>query len=165
MGAAKVECVYVSQAGLESLRQSYTAVAALLEEKTAEMGRVGREDTDLPENTYFKELRVDVQFKYPTKMRAIKAKIDRACLIEESSSYRELPTDQVWLGCKVVVWDEGACEEEEWLILGELEGNVDQKIISYLSPFGMALLYKRQGEFFTFRGRSLRIRSAIKALG
>jgi transcription elongation GreA/GreB family factor len=56
----------------------------------------------------------------------------------------------VSFGTKVILLNETSGQKEEYTILGPWESNPENNIISYLSPFGSAILNKTDGERFEF---------------
>jgi len=62
----------------------------------------------------------------------------------------DAPADRIAFGTKVVLVNGKTGAEEAYTILGPWESDAENNIISYLSPFGAALINKRAGESFDF---------------
>jgi transcription elongation factor GreA len=76
----------------------------------------------------------------------LKDEIERAQLFDPAS----VNTNRVSFGTKVLLTNEANGEHEEYTILGPWESDPDNRIISYLSPLGAAILNKKVGEKFQF---------------
>jgi transcription elongation factor GreA len=76
----------------------------------------------------------------------LKDEIERAQLFDPAS----VNTSRVSFGTKVQLTNEANGEHETYTILGPWESDPDNRIISYLSPLGAAILNKKVGEKFQF---------------
>jgi transcription elongation factor GreA len=101
---------------------------------------------DLRENAEYKAAK-EKQTILNSTVAKLKDDIDRAQLFDPST----ITTSRVSFGTKVLLRNETKNIDEEYTILGPWESNPDQKIISYLSPFGNAILNKKAGEKFQFK--------------
>jgi len=100
---------------------------------------------DLRENAEYKAAK-EKQEQLNSQVARLKDEIDRAQLFDPNS----VSTSRVSFGTKVVLYNETAGKNEEFTILGPWESNPNINIISYLSPFGNAILNKTEGEKFEF---------------
>lgn len=156
--------VLVSRVGYEKLQQKLSLLRHERDEKQIRLGEVARDDPDLPENISFKQLKVELQFDYPKRIRGVESMLARAVFIEEQPEYLELKEDTVWVGCQVTLLDLGSQENEVWQILGIGEADPDLGCMSYEAPFARALIGKTVNEEFDFNGRTLRVVIVEKVL-
>ncbi|MDR1468149.1 MAG: transcription elongation factor GreA [Spirochaetaceae bacterium] len=101
---------------------------------------------DLRENAEFKAAK-EKQTILNSTVAKLKDDIERAQLFDPST----VTTNRVSFGTKVLVRNETKNADEEYTILGPWESNPDKKIISYLSPFGNAILNRKAGDKFEFK--------------
>jgi transcription elongation factor GreA len=133
---------------------------AALEEKKRQLAKIMEEDIpanakeiafalslgDLRENAEFKAAK-EKQTLLNSTIAKLKDDIDRAQLFDPST----VVTSRVSFGTKVLLHNEAKAVDEEYTILGPWESDPDRKIISYLSPFGNAILNRKPGERFEFK--------------
>jgi transcription elongation factor GreA len=100
---------------------------------------------DLRENAEYKAAKEKQEILNSTVAK-LKDEIERAQLFDPAS----VNTGRTGFGTKVVLKNKSSGKREEYTILGPWESNPDHHIISYLSPFGAAMLNKTAGEDFDF---------------
>jgi transcription elongation factor GreA len=100
---------------------------------------------DLRENAEYKAAK-EKQEQLNTQVAKLKEEIDRAQLFDPNS----VNISKVSFGTKAVLLNETAGRREEYTILGPWESDPNNNIISYLSPFGNAILNRIAGERFEF---------------
>ncbi|MDR0302957.1 MAG: transcription elongation factor GreA [Treponema sp.] len=100
---------------------------------------------DLRENAEYKAAK-EKQEQLNSQIAKLKEDLERAQLFDPNS----INTSKVSFGTKVLLLNETTGEKEEYTILGPWESNPENNIISYLSPFGGAILNKVDGERFEF---------------
>jgi len=100
---------------------------------------------DLRENAEYKAAK-EKQEQLNSQIAKLKEDIERAQLFDPNS----VSTSRVSFGTKVTLHNESAGIQEEYTILGPWESNPNNNIISYLSPFGSAILNRVPGEKFEF---------------
>ena len=100
---------------------------------------------DLRENAEYKAAK-EKQEQLNSQAAKLKEDLERAQLFDPNS----VITTRVSFGTKVVLFNETAGKQEEFTILGPWESDPNNNIISYLSPFGSAILNKIAGEKFEF---------------
>jgi transcription elongation factor GreA len=100
---------------------------------------------DLRENAEYKAAKEKQEILNSTVAK-LKEEIERAQLVDPAS----VNTGKVSFGTRVVLTNEGSGGEEEYTILGPWESDPENRIISYLSPFGGVILNKKVGETFDF---------------
>ncbi|MDR0320086.1 MAG: transcription elongation factor GreA [Treponema sp.] len=114
---------------------------------------------DLRENAEYKAAK-EKQEQLNTQVARLKDEIDRAQLFDPNS----VNTSKVSFGTKVVLFNETAGKKEEFTILGQWESDPNNNIISYLSPFGNAILNKVPGEKFEFAINDERISYLVESI-
>jgi transcription elongation factor GreA len=100
---------------------------------------------DLRENAEYKAAK-EKQEQLNSQIAKLKEDIERAQLFDPNS----VNTGKVSFGTKVRLHNEISGQKEEYTILGPWESDPNNNIISYLSPFGNAILNKTAGERFDF---------------
>ncbi|MEI7792174.1 MAG: GreA/GreB family elongation factor [Candidatus Berkelbacteria bacterium] len=77
----------------------------------------------------------------------------------------DLPVEEgfVSLGSEVILTREGV--EQTWIILGELESDPDENIMSANAPFASTIIGKKVGDIFEFRGKKIEIISSKRWSG
>jgi transcription elongation factor GreA len=132
---------------------------AMYEEKQRQLARIM--DVEVPANSKeiafalsLGDLRENAEYKAAKEKQDIlnstvaklKDEIERAQLFDPSS----VNTGRVSFGTTVVLENTASGKEEAYTILGPWESDPENQIISYLSPFGGAILNKKKGEKFVF---------------
>ncbi|UCG42435.1 MAG: GreA/GreB family elongation factor [candidate division WOR-3 bacterium] len=115
-----------------------------------ELGRA-RSQGDLSENYEYKAAK-EKQARLVAGIRRLRADLAHARPIVRS----EVRTAQVEVGCRVVLADD-AGQELGYTLLGPWDSDPDKHIVSYLAPFGKALLGRKPGDSVEFDGRLLTI--------
>ncbi|MDR2602077.1 MAG: transcription elongation factor GreA [Spirochaetaceae bacterium] len=132
---------------------------AKLNEKKKQMEKLQNEDVaanakeiafalslgDLRENAEYKAAKEKQEILNST-ITKLKNELERA----QPFDPRTVNTERVSFGTKITLNNGASGEEEVYSILGPWESDPNNKIISYLSPFGSALMNKKAGETFEF---------------
>lgn len=154
------EQLFVTHAGEKKLNQKIKLLEEKRIEQTRIIGEAAAQDTDLPENTLFKQAREIVMFQIPQERKVLLEKLSRIVIISaDSELLLERPEDEVWIGSIVVIDAFG--DEETWTIVGHDEGDPDNYSVSYNAPMAAAMLGKKAGEIcrvndrFTFTIKSV----------
>jgi len=100
---------------------------------------------DLRENAEYKAAK-EKQEQLNSQVAKLKEEIERAQLFDPNS----VNTSRVSFGTTVTLNNKTAGKQEKFTILGPWESDPNNNIISYLSPFGSAILNRVQGEEFEF---------------
>jgi transcription elongation factor GreA len=100
---------------------------------------------DLRENAEYKAAKEKQEILNSTVAK-LKDEIERAQLFDPAL----VNAGRTGFGTKVVLKNGINGKQEEYTILGPWESNPDHRVISYLSPFGSAMLNKTVGEGFDF---------------
>jgi transcription elongation factor GreA len=111
---------------------------------------------DLRENAEYKAAKEKQEILNSTVAK-LKDEIERAQLFDPAT----INTNRVSFGTKVTLKN-GLGKTEEYTILGPWESDPENRIISYLSPFGGAILNKKVGEQFDFSINDGKISYTIK---
>jgi transcription elongation factor GreA len=114
---------------------------------------------DLRENAEYKAAK-EKQTILNSTVAKLKDDIDRAQLFDPST----ITTTRVSFGTKVLLRNETKNIDEEYTILGPWESRPEQQVISYLSPFGNAVLNKRAGDKFQFKIADGQINYEVKEI-
>jgi len=114
---------------------------------------------DLKENAEYKAAK-EKQDNLNYQMTRLKEEIEKAQLFDP----KLINASMISFGTKVVLYNETAAKHEEYTILGQWESDSNKNIISYLSPFGNAILYKKEGERFEFAINEERISYLVEKI-
>ena len=100
---------------------------------------------DLRENAEYKAAK-ERQQQLNAAASRLQDELDRAQVFDPST----ITTARVSFGNTVFLYNKESGEEEEYTILGPWESDPDNKIISYMSPFGNALMNAKEGDELNF---------------
>jgi transcription elongation factor GreA len=114
---------------------------------------------DLRENAEYKAAK-EKQEQLNSQAAKLKEEIERAQIFD----FNSINISRVSFGTKVILFNETAGKKEEFTILGPWESDPNKFIISYLSPFGNAILNKVEGEKFEFAINDERISYLIETI-
>jgi transcription elongation factor GreA len=133
--------------------------AAKYEEKQKQLARIM--DVEVPANSKeiafalsLGDLRENAEYKAAKEKQEIlnstvaklKDEIERAQIFDPAG----VNTGWVSFGVRVILVNRSSGMEEEYTILGPWESDPENRVISYLSPFGSAMINKKPGEEFAF---------------
>lgn len=105
----------------------------------AEKIKEARSHGDLSENAEYDEA-MNEQAKMEAEIAKLEADLRNAKILDE----KELTTESIHIGSKVKLYDMDYKEEVEYKILGK--SDIDNGIISDLSPVGSAIMGKKVGD-------------------
>jgi transcription elongation factor GreA len=114
---------------------------------------------DLRENAEYKAAKEKQDLLNSTAAK-LKDEIERAQLFDPGA----INLNRVSFGTKVHLTNESNGENEEYTILGPWESDPDNRIISYLSPLGSAILNKKIGEKFSFSINDEKVSFEVKEI-
>jgi transcription elongation factor GreA len=114
---------------------------------------------DLRENAEYKAAKEKQEILNSTAAK-LKEEIERAQIFDPHT----VAADKVSFGTKIVLSNDKTGKEEEYTILGPWESDPENRIISYLSPFGNAILNKISGESFTFSRNDEELSYTVKQI-
>jgi transcription elongation factor GreA len=142
-----------------TVSRSLLVTMAKFEEKQRELARIM--DVEIPLNSKeigfalsLGDLRENAEYKAAKEKQELlnsaaaklKDEIERAQLFDPAS----INLNRVSFGTRALLSNNSNGETEEYTILGPWESDPDNRIISYLSPLGGAILNKKPGEQFEF---------------
>ena len=133
--------VYLTQSGLDALRKELDFLVSQRRQEIAQQIAEAKAEGDLRENAGYDEAK-NAQAFVEGRIRELKVKIHNAQIIDDS----QIPDNQVALGRKVVVREDGYDDEEIYTIVGSTETDPSNGRISNESPIGKALLGRTTGE-------------------
>ncbi len=133
--------------------------AKMLEEKKAEVERIqfveipqnakdiadAREKGDLKENAEYKSAK-DKQHLLNLSLSKLQEELNRATVFDPTT----LTTAVVSFATVVTLHNNETNQDEEYTILGPWESDPDNNILSYMSPFGNAIMEKKVGDKVIF---------------
>jgi len=100
---------------------------------------------DLRENAEYKAAK-ERQAQLNVMATRLQDEIERAQIFDPTT----ITTIRISFGTTVILQNNSTGEKEEYTILGPWESDPDNKIISYMSPFGNAILNGKVGEKISF---------------
>ena len=115
---------------------------------------------DLKENAEYIAAR-EKQTQLNSQASVLNGEIDRAQLFDPSL----VNTSKVSFGTRVTLVDRSSGNTEEYTILGPWASEPDNRIISYLSPFGAAILNKVIGDEVDFIINNENVSYRVEAIG
>ena len=134
----------MSQARYDELQEELNYLKTTRSDEVAEQIKVARGFGDLSENSEYDEAKNE-QGKLYSHIAEVEEILQHAVIVDESSS-----TDVVAIGCKVTVeGPDGKALPTPYTIVGSQESDPMHGIISEESPFGKALIGKKEGDTVT----------------
>ena len=133
--------VYLTQSGLDSLQTELDYLVNERRQQIAQQIAEAKAEGDLRENAGYDEAK-NAQAFVEGRIRELKVKIFNAQIIDDSQT----PDNQVALGRRVVVRENGYIAEEIYTIVGSTETDPSNGRISNESPIGKALLGHAAGD-------------------
>lgn len=134
------ESVYLTAEGAEELRQELDTLVNVRRPELARKLREAVEDGDLKENANYHDAR-EQKALVEGRIQYLENVLRSAQIITRDGS-----SDVVQLGSEVTIREEGADEDETYVIVGAAEANPREGRISHESPLGRALLNHRAGD-------------------
>jgi len=135
--------IYLTAEGIENLRQELDHLTNVKRPALAERLRKAIQQGDLSENADYITAKEEQGF-LEGRIQQIEATLRRATIIQENG-----PTDEVALGSRVTIVEEGTEEPEVFRIVGPAEADPVNGKVSNESPLGQALLGRRVGDMVT----------------
>ncbi len=133
--------VYLTPEGAEKLRAELDDLVNVKRLALAERLRYAIQQGDLTENADYQTAKEEQAF-LEGRIRELESMLLDAVIIEDNQG----PKDQVGLGCRVTVTEEGEDEPETFVIVGAAESDPANGRISNESPIGQALMERKVGE-------------------
>ncbi|MDZ7291010.1 MAG: transcription elongation factor GreA [candidate division KSB1 bacterium] len=132
---------YFTEAGYEKLRKQIEEIERYIKSDIAREIAAAREHGDLSENAEYESAK-NKQASYMSKLGLLQERFQNARIIRKS----DLPDGIVTLGKVVTIEDLAAGHEEQYIILGDGESDIDNGIISYQSPLARAMMNHKVGD-------------------
>lgn len=141
MGVFGMKQYYFTEAGYEKLRKEIEAVERYLKNDIAKEIATAREHGDLRENAEYESAK-NKQANYMAKLGLLQERFQNARIIHKN----DLPEGVVTLGKVVTIKETAAKHEEQYIILGDGETDLEKGIISYQSPLAKSLMNHKAGD-------------------
>jgi transcription elongation factor GreA len=135
--------VYLTAEGVENLRRELDHLTSVKRRALAERLRHAIQQGDLSENADYISAKEEQGF-LEGRIQQVEAMLRRAVIIEENG-----PTDEVGLGSRVTVVEDGGDGEEVFHLVGPAEADPTNGKVSNESPLGQALMGRRVGGIVT----------------
>lgn len=143
------ESILVSWKSLERRRGE---LDELIKKKIPENSKeiaIARSYGDLRENHEYKAAK-EMQKVLMRQREEMEAQLN----IAKGTEFRNLPEDRVAVGSRVHLTNLDSQQKETYSILGAWDTDAEERIISYLSPLGKAMLNREVGDEVTFETES-----------
>ncbi len=137
------QSVYLTAEGVENLRHELDRLVNVKRPALAERLHRAIQQGDLSENADYIAAKEEQGF-LEGRIQQIEMMLRNAVIIQEDG-----PKDEVALGSRVTVVEEGVEEEENFRLVGPAEANPTNGKVSNESPLGRALLGHRVGDTVT----------------
>lgn len=150
--------VFLTQEGLKKLEDE---LQYLETEKRAEVAariQSAKEEGDISENAEYDDAKHEQAF-VEGRIMTLRAMIRNAVLIEDNG-----PSEEVGLGSRVTVLEEGLEESEAYHIVGSAEADPLDGRVSNESPIGKALIGHRVGDIVSYQAPAGEIRLTILSI-
>jgi len=152
------EPVYLTAEGVDNLRQELDHLVNVKRPALAKRLRKAIQQGDLSENADYITAKEEQGF-LEGRIQQIEAMLRRAVIIQENG-----PTDEIAMGSRVTVVEEGAEEAEVFRIVGPAEADPANGKVSNESPLGRALMEHRIGDIITVEAPGREIVFRITAI-
>lgn len=136
------EKVLLTQEKYDELQQELEYLITQKRAEVSEKIKIARGFGDLSENAEYDEAK-DEQAKVEADIIRIEQQLNRAEIIKINS---DANNKHVSIGDKVRIKDQAKDRQLELKIVGTIEANVDENLISNESPLGKALLNAKEGD-------------------
>ncbi len=137
---SKEEQLLVSKSSFERKREEYENIVSKKIPENSKAIATAREHGDLKENSEYKMAKQDQQV-----LMAQKTQLEKDLGRARISDFKEATTEQISVGSIVEVKAANG-NVTKYTLLGAWDGDPDNHILSYKTPFGAALLGKKKGD-------------------
>ena len=128
----------------EELKKELDHLKTVRRKEVAESLEYARSLGDLSENAEYQEAR-DRQAAIDERIGYLEKTIKEAKIVAQDKH-----GDVIGLGSEVTIQKEKDKDKKDYIIVGSDEANIHDRILSYLSPLGDALMGKKKGDEFEF---------------
>ncbi len=132
--------IYLTPDGLKKLEQELEYLRTVRRQEVAKRLRAALEEEDILENAEYDDAKNEQAF-VEGRILTLETMLTSAVIIEERET-----TDEVRVGSRVTIREEGNEARESYRLVGSAEANPTQGQISNESPLGRALLGHRVGD-------------------
>jgi transcription elongation factor GreA len=132
--------IYLTDEGVENLRQELDHLVNVKRPALADRLHRAIQQGDLSENADYTAAKEEQGF-LEGRIQQIEVMLRNATIIEENT-----PTEEVALGSRVTLVEEGSEQAETFRIVGPAEADPTQGNVSNESPLGQAVLGRRVGD-------------------
>jgi len=150
--------VYLTQEGIERLKKELDELVNVRRPALAERLRRAIQQGDLSENADYIAAKEEQGF-LEGRIQEIETMLRNAVIIEANG-----PVDEVGLGSRVTIIEEGEEELETFRLVGPAEADPTNGRISYESPLGQALMGHRVGDVVSVEAPAGVLRFRIVAI-
>ena len=143
----------LTKKGKRELEEQLEYYKTVKRAEVSEQIKEARSFGDLSENAEYTEARNE-QSRIEGRILELESVLRTASIVDDDT----INTEQVSIGTKVRIMDNDTKEEETYCIMGSMESDANNNIISNESPVGSALLGKKVGqhvEVVTPRGTTM----------
>lgn len=137
------EVIFLTPEGRRKLEEELEYLCTVRRAEIAERIHAAKEGGDIMENAAYDYAKEEQAF-VEGRIQALEATLRKAAIIERCS------TDEVGLGTRVTVVEQGENTPESYQIVGSFEADPREGRISNESPMGKALLGHRVGDVVAF---------------
>jgi len=134
---------FLTQEGYDKLQQELEYLRKERRQEVAARLREAADGEDLVENAEYEAAKNEQAF-LEGRIKELEIKLASAKIIESSSK-----TDEIQLGSKVTIQEEGFGDKETLVIVGAAEADPNQGKISNESPLGKSLIGHKKNEIIT----------------
>jgi transcription elongation factor GreA len=150
--------VFLTQAGLRKLEEELQYLETEKRTQVAARIQSAKEEGDISENAEYDDAKHEQAF-VEGRIMTLRAMIRNAAIIENNG-----PSDEVRLGSRVAVMEEGLDESEVYHIVGSAEADPLDGRVSNVSPIGRALMGRRVGDSVSYHAPAGEIRFTILSI-
>lgn len=147
--------VFLTQEGLKKLEEELHYLETEKRAQVAARIQSAKEEGDISENAEYDDAKHEQGF-VEGRIMTLRAMIGNATIIENDG-----PSDEVRLGSRVTVLEDGFDEPEVYGIVGSAEADPLNGRVSNESPIGRALMGQRVGAAVSYRAPAGEIRLTI----
>ncbi len=151
--------VFLTRQGLEKLEKELHVLETEKRAQVAARIQSAKEEGDISENAEYDDAKHEQAF-VEGRIMTLRAMISNAVVIEEN----EAPSDQVGLGSRVTVLEDGIDEPVVYDIVGSAEADPLNGRISNESPIGRALMGRRARSVVSYQAPDGEIRLTILSI-
>ncbi len=153
------ETILLTPSGYARLEKELERLRTVQRRDVAERIRDSQHSGEFAENTEYEEAKVE-QAMVENRIRDLRRLLQRAEVIRPD----DIPTDHVGMGSVVVLHDLGAGEDWTITIVGSVEADPENGLISNESPLGRALMGRKVGEKVAVQVPAGRLRYRIESI-